>query len=219
MKIIFLYRSILAFVFALFTPCMTIAGEAPSDDIKKAGREGIAVFLKDTRIGSLNRLGFESQADIDNAELGDGFQIFTINPDKLLDESSVQELQSLVTPTNQWVFVIRAGMKANALLRVEVVDGKWIPVSIGASELARELSSLMAKWPVSSGYEYRFIRVYQARSDLIELSRGGKFIGFIPLTTLIMAPGRLTGIFDLSDLREQKDILPGLRSTVKQNTR
>ncbi|MCM2356852.1 MAG: hypothetical protein NDI77_01775 [Geobacteraceae bacterium] len=204
-------------VLALSAPYLAAAGGAPSDDIKRAANEGIAVFLKDSRIGGLHRLGFESRADIDSAELGEGFQIFTIHPSKLLDESVSMDFQSLVAPTNQWKFLVVTGDKANALLEVNFVDGKWIPVGIGASVLAKELSGFLAAWPASSGYQYRFIRVYQATSDLLELSLEGKVLGIIPLTSLIVKKERPRGVFDLRDLRAPSAVLMDLRPVVRQN--
>lgn len=213
----FTYGSfVLALVLALSAPYLAAAGGPPADDIKKAANEGIAVFLKDSRIGGLNRLGYVSQADIDNAEVGEGFQIFTIHPGKLLDESAPMDFQFLATPTNQWVFLVLTGDKANALLEINFIEGKWTPVGIGASVLAKELSGFLAAWPASSGYSYRFIRIYQATSDLIELSLGGKVLGIIPLTSLIVKKERTRGVFNLTDLRDPSAVLSGLRPVIKQ---
>jgi hypothetical protein len=204
-------------VFALSIPCLA-AEDASFGDIKNAAKEGIATFFKDSRSINLHRLGFESQTDIDNAELGDGFQIFTILPARLLNESASQELQHLVTPTKQWQFLILAGGKANALLTVDLVGGKWTPVSMGSSGLARELSAFLAAWPAASGYQYRLIRVYQAKSDFIELSRGGRILGIIALTAALTASkGGAMEAFDPRDLRDPKEVLSDLRPVVRQN--
>jgi hypothetical protein len=215
----FISRSVLlVFVFILFIPCFTTAGESPPDDIKKAAKEGVTTFLKDSRSSHLRRLGFESQTDVDNAELGEGFQIFTIHPDKLLNESASQELHDLVTPTTQWQFLILARGKANALLTVDLVNEKWTPVSIGSSGLAKQLSDLLVAWPATSGYQYRLIRVYQAQSDFIELSQGGKNIGILPLTSLLTAIKRgARKAFNPHDLRDPKEVLSDLRPVVRKN--
>lgn len=216
----FLYGPIiLVFVFTLIVPCLATAGDAPPDDIKKAAREGINVLLKGRQADvRLHNLGFESQADIDSAELGEGFQIFTIDPNKLLDESASQDVQDLVIPTSEWLFLVQAGGKANSLLKVSFLDGKWTHVGIGSSRLAKELSGFLAAWPASSGYQYRFIRVYQAASDFIELSQGGKVIGIISLTSLrVDKKGRKPGEFTPHDLRDPKEVLSDLRPAVKMN--
>lgn len=209
---------LLVVFFALIVPCRAIASEAPSDEIKKAAKEGINVLVKGRQADKrLQDLGFESQSDIDNAELGEGVQIFTILPDKLLDESAPQDLQSLVFPTGQWEFMVQVGGKAKSLLTVDFVDGKWIPVGIGSSMIAKNLGSFLTKWPASSGYQYRFIRVYQGASDFIELSLKGKSVGIIPLSSLTRTPGRSMGEFNPSDLRDPKEVLSELRPSVKRH--
>ncbi len=193
---------------------------APPDDINNAARQGIAVLLKESRSSHIGRLGFESQADVDNAELGEGFQVFTIQPDKLLDESSSQELSDLVIPTSQWQFLILAKGNAKALLTVDLVNGKWTPVSIGSAGLARQLSDLLTAWPAASGYRYRLVRVYQAQSDFIELSQAGKKIGILPLTSLLAATKKgERKAFNPRDLRNPKEVLSELRPVVRENMR
>lgn len=216
---VFIYRFILfAIICALSSPCLASGGDAPSDDIKKAAREGVSEILKDSRNGGLHRFGFKSQAEIDYSDLGEGFRIYTIHPENLLNESIPQDLQSLVVPTNQWQFMVVSGNKVYALLTVDLLNGEWKPVSIGSSELAKELSDILHAWPASSGYKYRFIRVYQANSNFIELSQRGKVLGIIPLTSLLAATaGETAYAFDPRDLRDPKEVLPGLRPAVKRN--
>jgi|GEM_PF-2445363 len=194
-------------------------GGTPSDDVKKASREGIKVHLKGRKYDKgFQDLGFKSQADIDNAEPGDGFQIFTIPTDKLLDESTTQDFQALVTPTNQWEFFVVANGKAKSFLRVVFVDGKWMPSGIGSSRLAEEMSGFLATWPASSGYQYRYVRVYPVAADFIELSQRGKIVGIIPLTYLwVETKGRTAGEFSPNDLRDPKEILLLLRPAAKQS--
>jgi hypothetical protein len=208
---------LLVFTYALSAACPATAAP-PSDDIRKAAREGVNVLLKDSRMGGLHRLGFKSQAEIDNADLGEGFQICAIQPEKLLNESIPQDIQSLVTPTNEWQFLVVVGNKAYALLTVDLIDGIWKPVAIGSSELAKQLSDILQAWPASSGYQYRLVRVYQARSEFIELSQGGKVMGIIPLASLLAAtPRERTDAFNPRGLRDPKTVLPDLRPVVKRN--
>ncbi len=208
---------LLVFVFVLFIPCITV-GESPPYDIKKMAKEGITIFLNDSRSSHLHRLGFESQADVDNAELGDGFHIYTIQPDKLLDESASQDLDNLVTPTTQWQFLISVRGKAKALLTVDLVNGKWEPVSVGSAGLAKQLSDVLAIWPTTLGYQYRLIRVYEAQADFIELSQEAKKIGILPLTSLLIAiKAGVKKTFDPHDLRHPKEVLSDLRPIVREN--
>lgn len=216
----FVYKFILAvFAFALSAPSCVAASDVPSDDIIKAAKEGIVVFLKDSRLSGNQELGFETQVDVDNAELGEGFQIFTIHPDQLLDETNPHDLKDIVFPTGQWEFFVVAGDKVKSLLRVGFVNGKWTPVGIGSSIIAMKMSSLIEAWPKSSGYSYRFIRVYQANADIIELSRNGKILGFIPLNSYFNTDTerRTAQTFAPRNLRQQEEVLKVLRPAVRAN--
>jgi len=217
MKLATIYISLLAaLIFTLCAYLPACAGNAPSEDIKMAGREGIKFQLKDARIDSVGRwMGFETQSEIDSAELGEGFEIFTIPLDKLLNESLSKDLPSLVTTTHQWEFLVVAAGKARALLPVFPADGKWMTGAVRSSNLSKEMSGFMATWPASAGYQYRFIRVYPI-SDFIELSRGGKVLGFFSLSSLSKVPGRAVGSYNARDMLNQEDVFSNLRSCAKK---
>lgn len=208
---------LLAFVIALSAPCLATNGNGPSDDIKNAAKEGIKFHLKDARFDQGGRnMGFESQDDIDNADLGEGFQIYTIDTNKLLDESAPQDLQSLVTTRNQWEFLVQTGGKAKSLLTVYSAGKKWKTGAVRPSELVKEMSGFLAAWPASSGYQYRFIRVFPI-SDFIELSQDGKVLGLFSLNSLTRKPGRTSGKFTAQDLLDPQEVLSNLRVSIKQN--
>jgi hypothetical protein len=199
---------------------LSTAGYAPSDDIKKAAREGLKVHVKNYKIDDrLRNQGFETQADLDNAELGGGLQYCFIDVNKLMDESVPQDFQSLViTPFDAWRFQVLAGGKVKSLfLRAHHV-GEGISVhTISMPWLAKEMNGIMATWPTSSGYSYRFIEISQADAALIELSKWGKIVGIIPLSTMAKSPGRKEGEFKPGDVRDPQEILAKLRLLVKQD--
>lgn len=97
MRISFIFPVLI--VFALSAPLPAVAGDVPSDDIKQAAKEGMKSFLSVDRIGSLHDQGFDRREDLEKAELGERFEIFTISPKKILNETTSQDLQSLVTST------------------------------------------------------------------------------------------------------------------------
>jgi hypothetical protein len=209
---------ILMFAGILCFQCTANAGEAKYDDIKNAALQGVTSLLKGGHGGQLQHLGFESQDDIDNAELGEGFQIFTIQPAALLNESASQSFQQMVTPTNQWQFLIVARGNPKALLTVDLVDGKWTPVSIGSKDLAKELSGFLTAWPGASGYHIRFVRVHQAQSEFIELSQGEKLLGVHPLASFVAASkGGANGSPNPQNLLAPDDVLSSLQPTVRRN--
>ncbi len=218
MKTFILIITLLTFLFVPAVRFQAAADDSPSDEIKKAAINGINTLIKGHSIDKhFRNLGFESQSDIDNAELGEGFQIYAIDTSKLLNELSPQDIQSTLFPTGQWLFLVQNKGKAKSLLTISFFNGEWAPVTLGSSTLAREMAGFLAAWPASSDYKYRFIEVYQNSSTLIEVSQGSKVIGVIPLSTLIMTQGRETGSFAPNDLKEPKDILPDLSNSVKRN--
>lgn len=209
---------LLAYVFVMSTSCQAAADEATYDDVVKSARNGLNDLLKDKRLVNNHLIGFANKADVDDAELGEGFQIFTVPPDKLIDESVSQDLQSIIVPTTQWKFIIAAGNRAQALLDVNLVNGKWLATAIGASTLAKEMSGFIKTWPASSGFRYRFVRVYSLGLDFIELSREGSVIGMIPLNDLMLNnKTRSTGVFIPGDLHDSKEVLTELKTRVKRN--
>ncbi len=134
---------LLAVVMMLCLPLPASAVDPPPGDVSRAADEGLAIFLKNNLLSGRQYLGFTRQEDVDAAALGQGFQIFTIPPDRLLSDNTVQDLQSLVVPTTIWQFLIVTGGVPKALLTVDLVNSVWTPVSIGSSGLAKELGELI----------------------------------------------------------------------------
>jgi hypothetical protein len=100
MKRVVLMLSMIVSVIIL-SGALCSAGETPAD-IRKAANEGINVFFRNPSMTGLHNLDFNSQADLDNASAGEGFQIFTIPPDRLINTSVPRALSALAVPTNQW---------------------------------------------------------------------------------------------------------------------
>lgn len=211
------FLSVIAILFSIFasTPYPAVAVDTPPDAVKKAAAKGLSMFVKDPRIQHLTQIGLNTQQEIDNAELGEGFLMYGVSA-KIFGDSATQDLAASVQPTNQWNFLVRSGGEAKALIRVDFADGEWRPISIGASTLAKEVSSFLAKWPDVDGYHFRFIRVYKATMDVVEVTRNGRLRGFVPLSSLIMMPGRARGTFTEGDLHDSGEILDRLRSAAKQ---
>lgn len=218
------YFLLLGCIFTLLTACTSGASSGdghPSEDIIKAAKEGIQVFFNNSKSEDLSRLGVKSKAQVASTDLGYGFQIYTIQPDnlqQLINETISKDYQSYLTPTNQWQFLVTDGINAYSLLTVDSVNGEWTPVSMGSSELAKELGQVLSTWPESSGYQYRFIVVYQAKSEFVELSQNGKVLGFIPMTSLLAAISDNSAYeFDPRDLRDPIKVLQALKPVVSRN--
>lgn len=149
---------LLQLFFALATPNMAIANDAPSNDVKQVAEKGMRNFLRSDRLDYLHDHGFENQADLDNAVLGEGFEIFTVSLKNILDDAMPRDLQALITPTNQWNFLILVGDKAKAVMTIGLIDGNWVPLEFGSSMLAQEMQNFFAAWQGSHGgsdYHYK----------------------------------------------------------------
>jgi hypothetical protein len=183
-----------------------------------AAKEALLHHVKHNTINLLRYFGFENQADIDNAELGEGFRQFMINTNKLLDEPGPWDFQSLVNPNSiEWYFPIVANGKIKTLISVRFSDGKWRFAEIGRARLAIELSNINTRWPATSGYHSRYIFMLGSVHTFIELSMGGKIIGIIDLFNLSNTPGRAVGEFRPEDLRDPQEILKELRYQLKKD--
>ena len=218
MKLVILERLFIIFFILMIQPPPSFSSdEMPSQEIIGAAQEGIRTFLKVPRRQNLHKLGFLSQKAIDEAVLGEGFRIFTLPPDRLLSTDPPQDIDSLVLPTNMWQFLIVTEGKATALLTVDLVKNRWTAVSIGGSGLAAQLEILLETWPASAGYRYRLIKVYQAKSDLIEILQGGKIIGLVPFTSARIATGLEKRDFNPLDLHDPAEMIEKLRPIVRMN--
>jgi hypothetical protein len=209
---------VVGFILTFQMPFFSSADETtPSKDILDAAQLGIEIFFKDPRVKDLPEFGFSSREEADNATLGKGFRVFRVPPDSLLKEGASEDFYSLAVPTNLWEFIVVSGGKAKVLLTVDLMNGKWTPVGIGAAGLAKEMNRALEAWPVSDGYQYKLIRVYQAGSNFFGLSLGEKDIGIIPFTSARMAMDLRERGFDPLDLYNSKDVLSRIRPVVRKN--
>ena len=208
---VFYSALVLAILFAMAVPCLVSASEAPSQEIIDAATSGMRAFLTPDRIASLGVLGFHSKEDFNNAALGDALEIFTIPPDRLLPRNRglcqpiYQEIESLVTSTNRWVFSISVyGKVTNAMVDVVLTDGKPM-IEFGSSSFPQLMHDLLAAWPRDSGYRIRYIRIYAANISMVEVSRSGNLVG------IVWPSG------DLKKVLTPSQVLPSLCGTLKRN--
>lgn len=217
MKFLLVESLVVIFFSLLFQPSLLLSSsEVPPGAVTKAAEQGIRIFVKDPLVKNLQRFGLASREQVENAALGKGFRVFSIPPEGLLEPGSSRELDSLVRPSNIWQFLIVADGKAASVLTVDFFNNQWTPVSIGASGLAKEVEALLGAWPSSAGYSYRFIKVYQAKSDFMEIFEGENTIGVVPFTSARIATG-LEGGFNPLDLLDPREVLSKLRPVVKTN--
>lgn len=187
---------------AMFCFCIQAlpAMDTPSPDVIKAAEHGLVAFLGDN----------VSARDM---KLGASFHIHTIAP---AFDADTATLDSLAFPTGNWRFLVLSGNEPFAMLTVAQMDGKWQAVSIGGAGIAKELFQVTNRWPAGEGYTYRFIRIFQARSDFIEISHHKQLSGFVPLTSSRIS-FQLPGHFDPATMMRNSEIFPQLKDIMSKH--
>lgn len=210
------YSLIFVIVATFQVPLVVLGNEKPSDELINAATEGIKAFLKDVPPQHLHRFGFQSKEEVDTAVLGQEFRIYTIPPDTILQNNLTGDVSSLAIPTNKWEFLILNGEKTAARVSVDLVDGKWTAVSVGASILADQLEKIILAWPSSADYNYRIIRINQISSDFVEISQKGRIIGICPLVSARLAMG-FSAIFNPIELYDGRAFINKIQRAVRRN--
>jgi hypothetical protein len=109
--------------------------------------------------------------DLKDARVAHGFQIYTVDPHDLVAGRS--DLSAMARPSPVWRFVLNLHERPIGLVTVEQVNGHWQAVAFGASTLAQDVDALMAFHGNADRSNLRFIRIYQAQSDFLEVAANG----------------------------------------------
>ena len=206
--------SLSLFVVLIFSGCFGLLAEQAPLEVLQAARKGISDFRNAESCAAGSHFSV-SKASLDHAVLHQGFRVYTVPPVKLVNSSS---LESIITPTGLWRFVVAAEGQPVSFITVAQVQGKWTAVSLGGAWLAAEVNKVMERWPAQKGYSHRFVRIYQARADFIEISRDGQSIGFVPLAASRVAFG-IIGEFDPGAILHTSEILKPLQEIVSEKMR
>ncbi len=198
---------------ALITaPALALAdpGAAAALQAAKRGLAQFAEHQQALRPGSAPvdfPLDVTDVGDLKQATVNHGFEVYTVDPKELLARG---DLPSLAKPTGEWRFVISLHGKPIGLATVQQVNGRYETVAYGASVLAKDVEAAMAAHGNSARSNLRFIRIYQARADLLEVDHAK----FAPLhsarESLLL---KKTG----GQLVDGAELLEPLRAAVKAN--
>ncbi|MCH8620787.1 hypothetical protein [Undibacterium sp. TS12] len=161
--------------------------------------------------------------DLKDAKAVYGFPVYSVDPNDLLAGRS--DLRSMAKPNGQWRVLISVGDRPVGLATLEQSNGRWEVISYGAAVLAKDVDASMGVHANASRSNVRFIRIYQAKSDLLEVvSANDGYARFMPLysarTSLSLkqrslnAPDAAT---DQVSLMEGADLVQSLRAVVKTN--
>ncbi len=156
--------------------------------------------------------------ELQGAQLGTGFEVHTVEPQDLLDPRA--ELSRVARPSGTWRFVIQREGRALGLATVQKFNGRWDTVAFGAAGLAQDVDALMHAHGNAERSNLRFIRVFQAQSDFLEVrgERDGR-TRFAPLVSarqsLLLQPQR-AGV-PADGLSEPAEFIDALRTAVRKN--
>lgn len=179
----------------------------------QAAKRGLAQFAEHQqalRPGSAPvdfPLDITDVGDLKQATIAHGFEVYTVDPKELMVRGN---LPSLAKPTGEWRFVVSLHGKPIGLATVQQVNGRFETVAYGGAVLAKDVDAAMAAHGNSARSNLRFIRVYQARSDFLEVDRAK----FAPLhsareSLLLKKAG--------NQLVDGAELLQPLRAAVKAN--
>lgn len=170
----------------LILPTSGISDEPAPPAVIQAANDGLGLFLNAIPPQDISHYGFSSTEEMTHATLGNPFRVYTITPDKIMSYSREMKLSSLLSETNLWFFPVLCRGEVRTLLTVDLMDGRWKAVAIGSSGLAKELPIAWNKWPRSEGYDHKFVRIYQAKSDFVMVSKESTN-KMVPLTSAALA--------------------------------
>lgn len=213
-------KNVITFWLVLFFFCFSLAAlpaEKPAPpEVLKAAEQGLISFLKAIPAAEREHYGFSATDNLSLAKLEEPFRVFTINPDKILNYKPAIELTSLVSATDLWFFPVSLAGTVRTILTVDKMEGQWQAVAIGSSGLAKQLEEVIQTYPKSAGYSFQFVRIYQARSDFVMLSRN-EISKMVPLESARMALRIEAQKAAFENLQNPVQIIPKLKPLVRQN--
>lgn len=165
--------------------------------------------------------------DLKDARIAYGFPVYTVDPKDILAPRS--DFSAVARPTGVWRFLISRDGHPIGLASVEKLNGTWQTTSYGGAGLSKDVDALMQFHGNANRSNLRFIRVFQARSDFLEVaSANGAAPRFAPLQSareslLLQQRARKTGgASDASNnaadgLMDASQFTESLRAAVKAN--
>jgi len=210
-------RLLIAFwALLLFAAPGAVFPEPAPPEAAEAARAGLAPFLQSIPASDLEGYGFGPGDKLEEAGLGEPFQLYTITPQALLAAGPETTVGSLLSPTGTWFFPVELEGVPKNILTVAETDGAWAAVGIGKAGLAREFSAVRKQWS-PSGNQPRLVAVFQASAYFFTLP-GLDDYNFTPLSFdgFGFAPGLKSGP-GYPDTVELSQVMENLKAAVAEN--
>lgn len=157
--------------------------------------------------------------DLKDATISYGFPVYTIDPPDLM--AGRGSMQGMVKPIPQWRFVVSLRNRPIGMATVERNQGKFETVAYGAAVLAKDVDALMGYHGNADKSNLRFVRIFQARADLLEVVGQDGRARFAPLhsarESLLLQQRASKDGSRAEELMEEADLVQPLRGAVKLN--
>ncbi|MCP3966179.1 MAG: hypothetical protein GY750_04405 [Lentisphaerae bacterium] len=149
----------------LITIITPIASFGQAEQIN-AAKAGLKIFMKHISREAAIMDGFDQSDNLQNAYLGKPFNLYRVDPDKLLNFKSEQSVNSVISKTNLWYFPVLIDKEIRSILVVGKLNGEWSAVALGYKNLASEIGKVRKQWPENKGFDPRIIITYQGAKYL-----------------------------------------------------
>jgi hypothetical protein len=161
-----------AFALGLAASALSMPLPETSAEVAVAARAGLPAMLAAIPERDLAAYGFGTTVDRSAVGLGGPVEVLTLTPAEISRSAAAGDLPR-TTSTSSWLIPVIAGGRTRCLLTVARMDGRLKAVAIGSAGLAAQLDALLAAYPAREGWQSAFVRVFQARADLLFVSRQG----------------------------------------------
>lgn len=204
-------------------PALLRPGESPAG-MAEAARYQLQELLAEIIAGEPDSLppGFpfavRDVGDLRNAELGFSFRVFTVDVPGLLAENE-SALEDLVIPTETWRITVLVDGRPAGLLTMESREAGWEIVSMGGAVLAKEIQELTERFARLPGCEFRFVRVFQATADFLEVRQTGTVLGFAPFQSARISMKLDSDANGPGALLDGLEVTSGLKDMVRASIR
>jgi hypothetical protein len=208
----------IAAVGLLFLGCAA-GGQTVPAAVSTAAQAGLRAFLDRIPAGQRAEYGFAETDSLDQAELGDPWQLHALTPTALATCKGTTPVSAVISPTKLWYFPVLIASQPKALLVVDHTEAGWEAVSLGYARIAQDLALVREQWSTAKGHAPLFVASFQARQHFFTVPTVDAF----NLTPLLPAEagagGTPKGAARYAALDTLASVAKRLQPTVESNLR
>jgi hypothetical protein len=160
------------------------------DEMKNKAMEGMRAWSKSISTAQFQKLGYKDRAEFDQTELGKPYDVFTIQPEKLVEFDTGGNFENLLMESGSVLYPLISEGRNKSLLWMYKKDNEWKVGRIGSSGLSENLricEETIEKYReergVAAGESPRFVRIYQLYLDFFYIT-GQEEAYIMPMQTI-----------------------------------